>query len=74
MRYRDRIEVNPEILLGKPIIKGTRISVEFILELLVNGWDMEQILKNYPQLEKEDILAAIEYSLEILKGEKIFSI
>jgi uncharacterized protein (DUF433 family) len=45
MRYRDRIEVNPEILLGKPIIKVTRISVEFILELLVNGWDMEQILK-----------------------------
>jgi uncharacterized protein (DUF433 family) len=42
--------------------------------LLVNGWDMEQILKNYPQLEKEDILAAIEYSLEILKGEKVFSI
>ena len=74
MRYRDRIEVNPDVLLGKPIIKGTRISVEFILELLVNGWDMEQILKNYPQLEKEDILAAIEYSLEILKGEKVFSI
>jgi uncharacterized protein (DUF433 family) len=71
MRYRDRIEVNPDVLLGKPIIKGTRISVEFILELLVNGWDMEQILKNYPQLEKEDILAAIEYSLEILKGEKV---
>jgi uncharacterized protein (DUF433 family) len=65
MRYRDRIEVNPDVLLGKPIIKGTRISVEFILELLVNGWDMEQILKNYPQLEKEDILAAIEYSLEV---------
>jgi uncharacterized protein (DUF433 family) len=38
MRYRDRIEVNPDVLLGKPIIKGTRISVEFILELLVNGF------------------------------------
>jgi len=74
MRYKERIEINPDILVGKPIIKGTRISVEFILELLASGWEIEQILKNYPQLTKEDILAAIEYSLEILKEEKIFSI
>jgi uncharacterized protein (DUF433 family) len=74
MRYKERIEINPEILVGKPIIKGTRISVEFILELLANGWDTEKILKNYPQLTKEDILAAIEYSLEILKEEKVFGI
>mgnify|MGYP000508603148 FL=1 len=63
MRHKDRIEINPNILVGKPIIKGTRISVEFILELLTSGWDTEQILKNYLQLTKEDILAAIEYSL-----------
>jgi|UniRef100_A0A7C4TVK8 uncharacterized protein (DUF433 family) len=74
MRYKERIEINPDILVGKPIIKGTRISVEFILELLANGWDTEKILKNYPQLTKEDILAAIEYSLEILKEEKVFAI
>ncbi|MGC9046461.1 MAG: DUF433 domain-containing protein [Thermodesulfovibrio sp.] len=74
MKYRDRIEINPEVLVGKPIIKGTRISVEFILELLANGWDTEQILKNYPQLTKEDIIAAIEYSLEILKEEKVYVI
>ncbi|MGB9833258.1 MAG: DUF433 domain-containing protein [Caldisericum exile] len=74
MKYRDRIEINPEVLVGKPIIKGTRISVEFILELLANGWDIEKILKNYPQLKKEDVLAAIEYSLEILKEEKIYAI
>ncbi len=72
MRYKDRIEINPEVLVGKPIIKGTRISVEFILELLASGWSTEEILKNYPQLQKEDILAAIEYSLEILKEEKVF--
>jgi len=63
VRHKDRIEINPNILVGKPIIKGTRISVEFILELLTSGWDTEQILKNYLQLTKEDILAAIEYSL-----------
>jgi len=74
VKYKERIEINPNILLGKPIIKGTRISVEFILELLANGWNNEEILENYPQLSKEDILAAIEYSLEILKEEKVFLI
>lgn len=46
--YKERIEVNPEILVGKPIIKGTRISVEFILELLSQGWSYEEILKITP--------------------------
>jgi uncharacterized protein (DUF433 family) len=72
MRYTDRIKINPEILVGKTIIKGTPISVEFILELPANGWDTVETLKNYPQLTKEDALAAIEYSLEILKEEKVF--
>ena len=65
--YKDRIEINHDILTGKPIIKGTRISVEFILELLAQGWSYEEILQNYPQLEREDIIAAIEYSLEVIK-------
>jgi uncharacterized protein (DUF433 family) len=59
---------------GKPIIRGTRISVEFILELLANGWTTEQILDNCPQLAKEDISAAIGYSLEVFKEEKVFAI
>lgn len=67
MKRKERIVVDPKILVGKPIIKGTRISVEFILELLVNGWTFEQLLENYPPLEKEDILAAIEYSMELVK-------
>ncbi len=72
--FRDRIEINPGILTGKPIVKGTRISVEFILELLSQGWSYEEILKNYPQLTREDILAAIEYCLEVIKEEKVYSI
>jgi len=72
--YKERIEINSKILLGKPIIKGTRISVEFILELLANGWSYEEILKNYPQLTKEDILAAIEYSLELVRNEKVYNL
>jgi uncharacterized protein (DUF433 family) len=72
--WKKRIVVDPEILAGKPVIKGTRISVDFILELLANGWSYEQILKNYPQLKKEDILAAIAYSYEIIKEEKTYSL
>ena len=74
MKYKDRIEINEKVLKGKPIIKGTRISIEFILHLLADGWTTEKILKNYPQLKKEDILAAIEYSLKTLKEEKVYSL
>jgi uncharacterized protein (DUF433 family) len=74
MRFKKRIEINPHILVGKPIIKGTRISVEFILQLLANGWDIPTVLKNYPQLTKKDILAALEYSHQVIKEEKVFGI
>lgn len=67
----DRIEINPKILAGKAVIKGTRIAVEFILELLSNDWSHESILENYPQLEKLDILAAIDYARKIVKEEQI---
>ena len=53
--WRSRIALEPEILAEKPVIKGTRISVEHILELLANGWTDEEMLENYPQLEKKDI-------------------
>lgn len=70
--WRDHIEVNPKILVGKPVIKGTRISVDFILELLAQGWTNEQILKNYTQLKKDDIQVALEYSAHSLKLESLY--
>jgi len=70
--WKERIIVDPEILAGKPIIKGTRISVEFILDLLANGWTTENILKNYPQLKREDIFAVLKYATEILTQEKVY--
>jgi len=70
--WRNRITVNPRILAGKPIIKGTRISVELILDLLANGWTTEQILENYPQLKREDITAVLKYATEILKEERVY--
>jgi uncharacterized protein (DUF433 family) len=70
--WRNRITIDPNILVGKPIIKGTRLAVEFILELLANGWTIENILKNYPQLKREDVIAALKYATEVLKEEKVY--
>jgi len=70
--WKNRITVDPEILAGKPIIKGTRIPVELILDLLANGWTTEEILENYPQLKKEDITAALKYAAQVLKEEKVY--
>lgn len=60
-----RISVNPNICFGKPCIKGTRIWVSLILDLLASGVSIEEILEEYPQLEREDILAAIAYGAEM---------
>lgn len=67
----NRITYNQKILSGKPIIKGTRISVEFILELLASGMVPEEILKEYPQLTKKDILAALDYAARTVKREEL---
>ncbi len=67
-----RIVFDLNILSGKPIIKGTRISVEFILELLSSGMTIEDIKKEYPHLKKEDILAAIDYAAKSLKHEEVY--
>jgi uncharacterized protein (DUF433 family) len=70
--WRERIAVDPKILRGKPIIKGTRISVELILELLAGGWTEEAITENYPQIRKEDISAALHYAHSLLKEEAVY--
>ena len=69
---QERIVINPKILLGKPVIKGTRLSVEFVLDLLANNWTIEQILDDYPQLKREDIIAVLKYAAEIVKEEKVY--
>lgn len=72
--WRSRITVDPKVLVGKPVIKGTRLAVEFIIELLASGWTVEEILKNYPQLKREDVTAALKYASEVLKEEKVYPI
>jgi uncharacterized protein (DUF433 family) len=74
MDWRDRVEVNPKVLLGKPIIKGTRLAVEFILELLAERWTHEQILASYSQLTEEDIWAVLSYAAETIKHEKVYPV
>jgi uncharacterized protein (DUF433 family) len=70
--WRSRITVDPEVLAGKPVIKGTRMAVEFIVELLANGWTIEEVLENYPQLKREDVIAALKYAAEVLKEERVY--
>jgi uncharacterized protein (DUF433 family) len=62
--WQDRIAVDPDVLVGKAVIKGTRLAVEFLVELLAEGWTNEQVLRNYPQLTVEDIHAALHYAAE----------
>ncbi len=67
----DRIEINPNILAGKPVIKGTRIAVYLILELLSAGYDFRKIIESYPSLTEHDIRAAIEYAAVMMKNEEL---
>ena len=67
--WRERISIDPAILVGKPVIKGTRLAVEFLLELMAEGWSAEQILDNYPPLAAEDLRAVLHYASETLKRE-----
>ena len=72
MAWQERIVINPEILAGKPIIKGTRLSVEHIIDLLAGGWKEEEIVANYPGVTPEDIRACLSYAGARLHAEKVF--
>ena len=72
MGWQERIELNPEVLAGKPVIKGTRIAVEFVVDLLAQGWSEEAILGNYPTLTAKDIRACLEYASATLHAEKVY--
>jgi uncharacterized protein (DUF433 family) len=67
-----RIVVNPKVLVGKPTIRGLRISVEQILKALAAGVPVDDLLKDYPELEPEDIQAAIAYAAELVEEEKVY--
>lgn len=67
-----RIVLDPQVLAGKPIIRGTRISVEFVLSHLVDGWGEADILANYPGITREDVIACLAYARDTVSSEKVF--
>ena len=67
MNWKDHIIVNPDVLVGKPVIKGTRISLEFIIERLAQGWTEKDLLNNYPRLTLLDLQAVFGYIQECIK-------
>ncbi len=72
MTYGNRIIIDPDVLVGKPVIKGTSLAVEFIIELLANRWSHAEILKDYPGLTPEDILACLSYASDLLHSERVY--
>lgn len=69
--WRQRIEINPDIMLGKPVIRGTRIPVEIIVRKLAQKISSEEILRDYPKLTEQDIQAALLYAAEVLSEEEV---
>jgi uncharacterized protein (DUF433 family) len=74
MDLHDRIVLDANILVGKPVIKGTRLAVEFVIDLMAQGWTFDEILRNYPGIEAADLQACLNYASALLKGEKIYAI
>lgn len=72
MKWQERISIDPDILVGKPVVKGTRLAVEFIIDLLAQGWSEAEILRNYPGLQREDIQACLAYASQSLREEKVY--
>lgn len=71
--YRERIMVDPGIMLGRPVIKGTRITVDTILKKLSEGMTIPDLLEAFPHLTKEDILAALSYSADVVAQEEMIA-
>ena len=74
MVYADRIVSDQKIMLGKPVIKGTRITVELILKKLAEGMTIDELIRAYPHLKREDILAALSYSADVISREEIIGV
>ena len=72
MTEHPRITLAPDLLAGKPVIRGTRLSVEFVIGLMADGWNEADILGNYSGITHEDIIACLAYARDTLGSEKVF--
>jgi uncharacterized protein (DUF433 family) len=74
MPWQTYIAADPTVLTGKPVIKGTRISVELVLECLGRGWSIDDILAQYPHLSREGIVACVEYARDLVRSETVIAL
>lgn len=74
MNWRERIVADPDVLTGKAVIKGTRISVELIVDLLARGYTRDQLLEQYDHLTAEDVQACLAYAVEAIRTEGMFGL
>ena len=74
MTWEERVTLDPKVLTGKPVIKGTRLAVEFVVDLLAQGWTETEIVDNYPGITRDDIRACLQYASEVLKSERVFPV
>jgi uncharacterized protein (DUF433 family) len=72
--WREHIHSDPGILVGKPVVKGTRLSVDFLLGLFAAGWTQEQVLENYPSLSRESLQAVFAFAAECMRDEGLFMV
>lgn len=72
MDWHERIEINPRVLDGKPVVKGTRLSVELILKMVAAGVPEAEILDNYPRLSHDDLLACVAYAADLVASERVY--
>ncbi len=72
MNYQERITANPKVMLGKPVIKNTRITVELILRKIAGGFSFDEIVEMYPHITREDILACVSYAASVIESEETF--
>ena len=74
MNWQQRIAVDPHVLVGKPVIKGTRISVELVIDLLARGYSKEQITQQYDHVTVDDVQACLAYASGVLSSEKVYAV
>lgn len=72
MNWRSYIHSDPDVLLGKPVVRGTRLSIDFILGLFAEGWSQEQVLESYPRLSAEALRAVFSFSAECMREESLY--
>ena len=72
MAEHPRITLDPDVMVGKPVVRGTRITVELVIGLLAQGWIEQEILSAYPHLTHDDVLACLAYAQDVVSSEKVY--